>query len=132
MICLDSSFIIDFLKNDKSAVKIYERYADEEFYISEISLFEVATGFLFAEYKNQKSDFNGFVDFVSSLNILSTFNLHSLEAARINASLILKGKTIEPNDCIIAGTMIANNVKKIITKNKKHFSQIKEIEVLSY
>lgn len=132
MICLDSSFIIDFLKNDKSAIKIYEKYINEEFYISEITIFEVATGFLYSEYTNKNSNFDTFIDFISNFQILSTLNLHSLEAARINASLIFQGKTIEPNDCIIAGTMIANNVKKIITKNKKHFSKIKGIEVLSY
>ena len=132
MICLDSSFIIDFLKNDKSAVKIYEKYINEEFYISEITIFEVATGFLYSEYKFKKSNFDLLIDFISDFQILSTLNLYYLEAARINASLIFQGKTIEPNDCIIAGTMIANNVKKIITKNKKHFSKIKGIEVLSY
>lgn len=132
MVCLDSSFIIDFLKNDKSAIKIYEKYMDEDLYVSEITLFEVATGFLYNEYKYKQSKLEGFIDFISELNILSTSNLHSFEAAKINASFIFHGKKIEPNDCIIAGTMIANNVKRIITKNKKHFSKIKKIQVLSY
>jgi tRNA(fMet)-specific endonuclease VapC len=132
MICLDSSFIIDFLNKDTKARVIYEKYSNEEFFISEITIFEVATGFLYSEYKHKKSNFDIFIDFISNFQILSTLNLHSFEAARISASLIYKGKRIDDNDCIIAGTMIANNVKKIITKNKKHFSKIKGIEVLSY
>jgi predicted nucleic acid-binding protein len=33
---------------------------------------------------------------------------------------------------LIAGTMLSNNCKKIITRNKKHFSQIKGIEIITY
>lgn len=132
MICLDSSFIIDFLNKDPKAMRIYEKYSNEEFFISEITIFEVSRGALYSHYKYKNSDIDRFTDFISNFQILSTLNLHSLEAARISASLIYKGKKIDDNDCIIAGTMIANNVKKIITKNKKYFSKIKGIEVLSY
>lgn len=132
MICLDSSFIIDFLRKDVSALKCYESFSDELFVVSEITLFEVASGFLYSDYKFKKKDFLIFVDFISNFEVLSTQNLHSFEAAKINASLIHQGEKIDSNDCVIAGTMLVNGVSKILTRNKKHFSKIRGIEVLSY
>lgn len=59
-------------------------------------------------------------------------NLFAMEAAKISASLLLKGKQIDDNDVLISGMMVANGVNKIITKNVKNFSMIKGLEVISY
>lgn len=54
------------------------------------------------------------------------------QIAKIFDRLDAKSKTIDDNDILIAGIMISNGIKKIITKNRKHFERIQGIEVLSY
>ena len=54
------------------------------------------------------------------------------KAAEIYDSLDSKGLRIDDNDVLICGIMLTNGIKKILTKNVKHFEKIKEIEILKY
>ena len=53
-------------------------------------------------------------------------------ASRIFWRLKKQGKMISRFDCLIAATFITNGVNKILTRNKKHFENIKEIEIIEY
>ena len=39
---------------------------------------------------------------------------------------------IDKFDCVISSIFIANGINKILTGNPKHFTRIKELEVISY
>ena len=134
MICLDSSFMIDYLKKDKNAISVFNKYKYEKMFITDISVFEISKGLIHSipKRKSAEKQFDIFFEFTGILEVLPLMNLFALEAAKISAELSLKGKRIDDNDCLIAGTMIANGVKKIITKNVKHFSRIKGIEAIGY
>jgi tRNA(fMet)-specific endonuclease VapC len=133
MICLDSSFIIDYLKGDLSAKKILLKYKKEKIFVSEFTVFEVAEGLIYSLKKNKnKQMFNIFFEFLETIEILPLTNFFSLEAAKIRANLSISGKKIDSLDSLIAGSMIANNIYKIITRNTQHFSRIKNIMVLEY
>jgi predicted nucleic acid-binding protein len=54
------------------------------------------------------------------------------KAAKTFDFLESKGLKIDNNDILIAGIMLANGMKKLITKNVKYFEGIDEIEILSY
>ena len=82
--------------------------------------------------KEGRQDFSDLLDFTGTIKLIPMMNLFSAEAAKINADLKTKGITIGDNDCLIAGLMKTAGIKKIITKNVKHFSQIPGIEVVSY
>ena len=43
-----------------------------------------------------------------------------------------KGKTTEQFDCVIAALFLSNGIGKIMTRNAKHFENIKGLSVLSY
>ena len=133
MICLDSTFIIDYLKGDEKAKAAYEDHKTEGCCLTEINLYEVAEGIMSADAKNKQSKkMDKFLDFVSGFNILPMMNLFAMDAARISALPLKTGKPIDDADCLIAGIMQANNVKKILTRNTKHFSRIKGVEAISY
>ena len=50
---------------------------------------------------------------------------------KIHAELYSLGMPIQPEDSMIAGICLKNN-KKILTRNVKHFSRIKNLQVETY
>ena len=133
MICLDSSFLIDYLKGRTQAKEALHTHQQEGLCITELAIFETAAGYFYHMGKHkQDKPFLTFIDFVSEFDILPMMNLFALDAAAYRAKLMPKGKPVETNDCLIAGIMHANGVKKILTKNKKHFSKIPGIEIITY
>jgi len=129
MICIDSDFIIDFLKGKQNAVETMRKYKDS-IVTTEISKFEV----LFGIYvKNDNIDEERSAQsFFDSIDILSFDNGCGKEAARILVSLNKEGNIIEQNDCFIAAIIKIHGCHKIITGNVKHFKRIKGLNVESY
>jgi len=127
MICIDSDCIIDFLKGNEKVIKTIEKYKNE-ICTTEINAFEIFFG---AYRKFSKEEINEASRFFNSIDVLSFDKPCGKISAEILSSLLKQGKEIEQNDCFIASIMIKNHVKKIITRNKKHFSKIKDIEVIT-
>ncbi len=68
------------------------------------------------------------------LNIVEVIDLDSriaIDAGKIYANLIRSGKEIELNDCLIAATALSLSTNKIVTRNKKHFLRIEDIEAIT-
>jgi predicted nucleic acid-binding protein len=130
MICLDSSFIIDFLRNKPGAVKKASEM-NEYFAVTSTSVYEVMVGFSLMKNSNEEK-INKFVSFLGDCEILSLDLNASLLSSEIYSDLVSKGQMIEDFDCLIAGTMKSNQVNRIITGNEKHFKKIKEVSVISY
>lgn len=128
MICIDTDCIIDFLKEKEEAVSLFNRYKDE-IVTTEINVFEVFIGiYTKGDYFDKEESA---LKFFNSLDILKIHGWGK-KSAEILANLIKGGNIIEQNDCFIAVIMLVNGCNKIITRNKKHYSRINGIEVLSY
>ena len=54
------------------------------------------------------------------------------KAAEIYDILESQGQIIDDNDILIAGIMFTNGIKKIITKNVRHFERIEGLEIIKY
>ncbi|MBD3227694.1 MAG: hypothetical protein GF329_05855 [Candidatus Lokiarchaeota archaeon] len=54
------------------------------------------------------------------------------KSAKIEDELRKKGKLIGGADILIAGTMLANKIDSIVSRNIDHFKQISEINVIEY
>ena len=133
MICLDASILIDYLKGVDAAREALRSYRQEDLCITEIVIYEVAAGY-FYHLGKRKADkpFLTFIDLISELDILPMTNLFALDAAAVHARLLLKGRPVETDDCLIAGIMRSNGVKRILTRNTKHFSRLPGIEAIGY
>lgn len=70
--------------------------------------------------------------FINQLRVLSLDEKAANLAAKLHLQIIAKGQEIDVFDCLIAAIIIANDYKKIITKNKKHFERIETLEVYSF
>lgn len=126
--------VIDYLRGDNNAINVINKFPYKDLYITEIVVFEVVSGISYSVKKNKvsKKRLDIFFEFLSRVKIIPTSSLFAWEAGEIGADLLDKGEKIDSGDCLIAGLMLRNNCKKIITKNVKHFSKIKGIEVISY
>ena len=61
---------------------------------------------------------------------------HNSKSAKKSSQIFWKlrkdGTAIGRFDSIIAGILLSNGVKKILTRNVKHFEKIKELEIIDY
>ena len=123
MVCLDSDIIIDFLKNDKNALKKISRIENKgNLSTTSINIFEILIGFL---HVNQLAKYQ---ELLKNLKVIE-FDFESSEkAAKIFDDLRKKGEMLDPLDIMIASVVIANK-ETLMTNNIKHFERIKELKL---
>src|SRR3989344_7892680 len=126
MICLDSDFIIDFLRGEEKAIEKIKVYKDEVT-TTEVTKFEVFFG-IYIKKKIDEHEEKSAQLFFDSIEILPFDDGCGREAASILTTLSKEGKTIEQNDCFIAAIMRRHGCTKIITGNIDHFKRIKGLE----
>ena len=130
MIGVDSSAIIDFFKKDESLRKLLESI-NVPLVVNRVTYLEIMFGLDFSNPLHRIEE--GFYDrFFDSLMIFELNRDSCKKATEIFWYLRKNGKIIELFDCVIAGIYLTNGITKIVTKNKKHFANIKGLEVLSY
>ncbi len=128
MILLDSTFIIDFLKNKKEAFDILIQTKDEPKCSTLINYSEVLVG----DYLEDQNRIEKTKNFFSSLySVFSIDKLSAQKAAQLRAIAKKQGYSISLTDAFIAAIALTNNCNKIITKNKKDFEKL-GLTVLEY
>ncbi len=130
MIGLDTSVIIDLFKKNPSLIKLLEEI-DDKAALNQVSYLELMFGLDF-ESESHNSEEEYYDSLFNNFLVLQLNNSSCKKAARILLELKKMGKIIEQSDCAIAGIYLANGIDKILTKNKKHFENIKGLKVLSY
>jgi tRNA(fMet)-specific endonuclease VapC len=128
---LDSTFLIDFLRNKKNAVEFMAKKENLPLYTTEITVFELFRG-AFKGTVETKSHLEKIYSLLSKITILPFNRSSSLKAGMISGSLDKTGEKIGEVDCLIAGIALANGIDLIVTENKNHFLKIKELKVISY
>jgi len=125
MIGADTSFLIDFFKGDDKAVS-WMKVKNDLLCVNETVIYE----FLCGNLKEKEKDL--FLAFVSQFPVFTFDRNASIKSSSIYRDCKSKGKRISHPDAIVAGTYVANNVNKIITRNKKHFDVMKEVHIETY
>jgi tRNA(fMet)-specific endonuclease VapC len=131
MVCLDTTFVIDFLRGAKDIQAIKENLdkTNESITITAPTVIEITRGLYLNNVRpdeRQKVE-----DMFSSLIILDLDNKSAMLAGKIEAELIRAGKQIDLEDIMIASIAITNN-QKLITRNTRHFKRIKGLQIESY
>ena len=123
---LDTSFLIALLINKPEAVKKASLIEEEEIIkITSISVFELMKGIKKENHREKV------MELMNNLVVLDLTKESAYEAGLISKALILKGKEIEPEDCMIAGIAIVNN-EVLLTRNIKHFERVEGLKVEEY
>ena len=135
MILLDTSACIDYLNGNKELKKKIEDQEDL-IHITSITIYEMNIGFERTKRKiteqRYKQLYKPWLEFISSMEIFALGYKEAERAAEIYDALESQGQRIDDNDILIAGIMLTNGIKQLITKNVKHFERIEDIEIIKY
>jgi len=132
MICLDSSFIIDILKKKPEAIETFNKIKPDFPITTLINIYELVSGIYRLKDKNSEQHIKVLEIFFEEVKIFTLTNNSTFEAAKISAELSSQGQVIEDLDILVAGICLSNGCTKIVTKNIKHFSRIKDLKVETY
>jgi len=135
MIILDTSACVDYLKGNDEIKKCVMKQEDL-IHITSITVYEVKIGLERTKRKISKKRYDklykSWTEFISGMEIFPMGHKEAELAAEIYDNLESQGQRIDDNDILIAGIMLANGIKKLITKNVNHFERIKDIEIIRY
>lgn len=135
MILLDTSACIDYLSGNKELKKIIEDQEDL-IHITSITVYEMNIGFERTKRKISENRFKQlykpWLEFISSMEIFPLGYKEAERAAEIYDNLDSHGQKIDDNDILIAGIMLTNGIKEIITRNVSHFERIEGIDLIKY
>ena len=128
---LDTSAIIDILRGKEAAERFISEHIDDTFSTSCICEAEVAEGV----YREKKEDIPARREqmkkvFSSFYRVLPFDSDQANIAGRIRAELGRAGTMIDDLDILIAAAAV-NLQASIVTKNPKHFSRVKNLQVIS-
>jgi tRNA(fMet)-specific endonuclease VapC len=125
LIVVDTDVIIDFFRDISPAANVFaELISLEKAAMTAISVFELYAGIEGAKRLRQIETL------VQELVILPLNTLEAAIAGRIYTQLKSRGKLVGTHDILIAAICLANDLP-LYTKNIAHFSEIKDIRLLS-
>lgn len=125
LIVVDTDVIIDFFRDISPAANVFaELISLEKAAMTAISVFELYAGIEGGKRLRQIETL------VQELIILPLNTLEAAIAGRIYTQLKSRGKLVGTHDILIAAICLANDLP-LYTKNIAHFSEIKDIRLLS-
>lgn len=130
MVCLDTSFLIDFLRGDPAAEKKAQYYLDHDEFLTTtpVTAAELFEGAYSSKKKNEPERVKNLLEHLELLEL-------SIDACerygRIFNLLAVKGEPIGDMDTLIGSTALTNR-QILVTKNKVHFEKIPGLVVESY
>jgi tRNA(fMet)-specific endonuclease VapC len=125
--CLETSFIIDFLREKNDAIEKYREIKAQKLETTSVVAWEILRG---PKLYGRVKEYNAAIKFLERLNILP-FTLTSARiASEIELELKEKGRSINLIDILIAATAIENN-SKLVTRDEG-YENIKGLEVVFY
>ena len=130
MIGLDTSAIIDVFKGEEK-IKEFLESNREPLAGTIMNYLELFFG-LNPEDPKHVMEGKYYQEFFKSLYNIDLTKDACEESSKIFWQLKKEGKTIEQFDCVIAALFITNGIKKILTRNPKHFERIKQLEIIHY
>lgn len=131
MIGVDSSVLIDVF-NRRNSSKKFDDYLSEGIVTSEIVVYEVMCGPYAMKRDVEKRFFEAAAVWDSFSAIFEVDRRASLRAAQIMGTLLKSGQQIEHTDVLIAGSLLANGCRQILTNNVKDFARIRDLEVIKW
>lgn len=131
MVCLDTTFLIDLLRGDDKISIVLDKLerSEETVSISAASIMELVCGA--SSSKNILPEKEKVMKLLESMIVLEFNKDSAILAGEIEAYLRKEGNMIDIEDIIIGATAIKND-EVLITRNKKHFERIKELQIEGY
>ena len=133
MILLDTSFIIDLLREKNNAVlKAKELENKDAMATTCINVYELLLGVYSMKNINHEEKLHEAEILLDKLEILSLGKTSAKRSAKIGGELTLTGQIIGDTDNLIADIALANNINTIVTRDKEHSIKIKDMKAETY
>lgn|SRR3989338_5722679 len=130
MIGVDTGVLIDLFRGNKKLTALLSNL-NEKAVLTRVSYLELMFGIDPSEPKH-KSEEEHFDNLFDEYELLELDKESAKKSSSIFWFLKKQGKMIEQFDCVIAGILLSNGVNRIITRNAKHFVNIRGLDVISY
>jgi len=130
MAVLDTSFLIDLMREKKEAVQLIDELEEFEtaLFIPAPCVMELWSGAMLAKASvEEKGKVN---QLLASFEVLAIGAREAKEAGEIEANLIMRGLEIQPEDVMIAGIARLHG-EKLVTADGD-YSRIPNLKVLKY
>jgi len=129
---IDTTFLIDILRNDKGAVvKGIELDKEPLVFTTEANVYEIASG-VWQQKINKEKALHDIEVLLDKLTVLPLDHKGAIRAGQIAGTLSRQGKMIDDIDCLAAGILLTNGCSTIISRNVKHFRRIEGLDVENY
>ncbi len=132
MVGVDTTFLIDLFRNDEKAISVLEELSKsgERIATTVINMAELYRGaFLHPKTDEKIAE----IEELKDLLIVLDMRIENAKYyGKIYAELKNKGRMAKDRDILIASIFLSFGERKIITRDKKHFNEIEEIEVITY
>jgi len=132
LVGVDTAFLIDLFRNDEKAIRILEELSrrGERIATTVINMAKLYRGaFLHPKTDEKIAE----IEELKDLLIVLDMRIESAKYyGKIYAELKNKGRMAKDRDIMIASIFLSFGERKIITRDKKHFSEIDGIEVVVY
>jgi tRNA(fMet)-specific endonuclease VapC len=130
-ICLDTTFLIDLLRDLPAAVERARQLEETgcDLSTTSVNVFELYIGAVRSESAKRMTKLEALL---ADLRILGLGRREAEEAASIMVNLAKKGQPIEMRDALIAGCMLGNAYPSRLTRKTRDFERITKMEALSY
>lgn len=125
MYCLDTNFLISFLKGDMNTLEKYDELSQSFVAVTSISAAELFEGAFL--YKDQE-EIKRVESLLRSFEILPFDLAAAKKFGELNRNLRQIGKPTELRDHLIASIVLVHGLT-LITQNKKDFENIKGLKI---
>ncbi|MBS3102949.1 type II toxin-antitoxin system VapC family toxin [Candidatus Woesearchaeota archaeon] len=133
MILLDTSFLIDLLKERRNAVdKAAELVNRDILATTYVNIYELLIGVFNKKGIDYEKKMNTIEHLTEKLEVLTLEKDSTIKSAEIGGELMLKGQIVGDTDNMIAGIALSNGINTIVTRDKEHFKRVKGIKVEGY
>jgi len=133
MILLDTSFLIDLLRQRKNAIdKAVELVNRDKLATTYVNIYELLIGVYSKKDANYEEKLKTVENLTEKISILTLEKDSTIKSAKIGGELMLKGQIVGDTDNMIAGIALSNSINTIVTRDKEHFERIKGLKVETY
>jgi predicted nucleic acid-binding protein len=132
LICADTAFIIDYLRENPEAGKKMEDIEENQLAITVITSFELYFGIFKGKNIKREQRLKDIEKILSRLVIFPMTHESAINAAKILGRLYRIGKPVNTLDCFIGAISLIHGCSKILTRNKRHYENIEGLTIIEY
>lgn len=129
--CLDTSVLIDAMRNDARARAAVEAAAEDGIVTTEVNAYELYVG-AHREGRPREADLRSIERGLSEIEVLPLVRPATIRAATLTSLLRSRGEAIGTLDVLIAAIALAHGVRRVLTHDVRDFGRIPGIRVETY